>query len=102
MGSIGKGYQTTNNNKQSTSDGHLPWTVPWALRCWGRWYIYEIFIDSCTENLHDLEKDRWLFGQVGDHGGIYGSKAVEGLSVLNVGHVQRGGDLLYMPFLCGK
>ena len=33
------------------------------------------------------EKERWLFGEVFDHVGIYGSKVAEGLSVFNVGLV---------------
>ena len=28
-------------------------TEPWH----GRWYEYEIFIASCTDNMHDMEND---------------------------------------------
>ena len=45
-----------------------------------RWYEYEIFIDSCTDKMHDFEKERWLFSEVVDHVGIFGSKADEGFS----------------------
>ena len=47
-----------------------------------RWYEYEIVIDVCTYNTHDLEQERWLFGDVVDHVGIYESKVAEGVYVL--------------------
>ena len=37
--------------------------------------------------MHDLEKERWLFGKVVDHVGIYESKAAKGFSAFNVGLV---------------
>ena len=54
---------------------------PWH----GRWYEYEIFIASCTDNIYDLENERWLLGDMIDHVGIYGSRVAEGLSASNVG-----------------
>ena len=56
---------------------------PWH----GRWYEYEIFIASCTDNIYDLENERWLLGDMIDHVGIYGSRVAEGLSASNVGLV---------------
>ena len=53
---------------------------PWH----GRWYEYEIFIASCTDNIYDLENERWLLGDMIDHVGIYGSRVAEGLSAFNV------------------
>ena len=61
----------------------------WQFReSWhGRWYEYEIFIASCTDNIYDLENERWLLGDMIDHVGIYGSRVAEGLSAFNVGLV---------------
>ena len=56
---------------------------PWH----GRWYEYKIFIASCTDNIYDLENERWLFRDMIDHVGIYGSRVAEGLSAFNVGLV---------------
>ena len=56
---------------------------PWH----GRWYEYEIFIASCTDNIYDLENERWLLGDMIDHVGIYRSRVAEGLSASNVGLV---------------
>ena len=36
----------------------------------GRWYEYEIFIALCTDNIYDLENDRWLLVDMIDHVGI--------------------------------
>ena len=49
----------------------------------------EIFIASCTDNIYDLENERWLLGDMIDHVGIYGStsRVAEGLSAFNVGLV---------------
>ena len=38
--------------------------------------------------MHDLEKERWLFGEVCDHVGIYWYKAAKGLSAFKVRPVQ--------------
>ena len=56
---------------------------PWH----GRWYKNEIFIASCTDNIYDLENERWMLGDMIDHVGIYGSRVAEGLSAFNVGLV---------------
>ena len=53
---------------------------PWH----GRWYEYEIVIATCTDNIYDLENERWLLGDMIDHIGIYGSRVAEGLSASNV------------------
>ena len=56
---------------------------PWHQRQ----YKYKIFIASCTDNIHDLEKERWLFVEMVDHLVIYGSKAAENFSALSAGLV---------------
>ena len=65
-----------------TSDFWL-FLEPWHVR----WYEYEIFIASCTDSIYDLENERWLFGDMIDHVGIYGSRVAEGLSTFIVGLV---------------
>ena len=37
--------------------------------------------------MHDIEQEVWLFEEVCDHVGMYGSKVAEGLSAFNVGLV---------------
>ena len=37
--------------------------------------------------MHDLKRERWLFGKVFDQFGIYESKAAKGVLVLDVGIV---------------
>ena len=54
-----------------------------------RWYEYVIFIASCTDNIYDLENERWLLGDMIDHVGIYRSRVAEGLSASNVGLVTQ-------------
>ena len=51
-------------------------TVSWTLT----WEMIRIrnFIASCTDNIYDLENERWLLGDMIDHVGIYGSKVAEG------------------------
>ena len=41
------------------------------------------------------EKERWLFDEVVDHVGIYGSKAAEGLPAFNAGLVGHIGQDIY-------
>ena len=86
MGSIGKAtepcQQTSGCHWLLTSD-FSQFIEPWH----GRWYEYEIFIASCTDNIYDLENERWLLGDMIDHVGIYGSRVAEGLSAFNVGLV---------------
>ena len=40
------------------------------------------------KNIYDLGNERWLFGDIIDHVGIYGSRVAEGSSASNVGLVQ--------------
>ena len=58
---------------------------PWH----GRWYENKIFIASCTDNIIDLENERWLLGDMIDHVGIYGSRVAEGLWAFNIGLVSN-------------
>ena len=81
MGSIGDWTMST-NEWLLTSD-FWQFLEPWH----GRWYEYEIFIASCTDNIYDLENERELLGDMIDHVGIYGSRVAEGLSAFNVGLV---------------
>ena len=72
--------------QQTSGCWHL--TFDKFLEPWhGRWYEYEIFIASCTDNIYDLENERWLLGDMIDYVGIYGSRVAEGLSAFNVGLV---------------
>ena len=84
MDSIGKATEPCQQTTEwlLTSDFWL-FLEPWHAR----WYEYEIFIASCTDSIYDLENERWLFGDMIDHVGIYGSRAAEGLSTFNVGLV---------------
>ena len=84
MGSIGKGIEPCQQTTEwlLTSDFWL-FLEPW----YGRWYEYEIFIASCADSIYDLENERWLFGDMIDHVGIFLSKVAEGLSAFNVGLV---------------
>ena len=75
MGSIGNEWLLTSDFWQ--------FLEPWH----GRWYKYEIFITSCTDNIYDLENEKWLLGDMIDHVGIYVSRVAEGLSAFNVGLV---------------
>ena len=68
-------------------------TTEWLLTCdfwlflepWhARRYEYELFIALCTDSIYDLENERWLFGNMIDHVGIYGSRVAEGLLTFNV------------------
>ena len=84
MGSIGKAIEPFQQTTEwlLTSDFWLL-REPW----YARWYEYEIFIASCTDSIYDLENERWLFDDMIDHVGIYGSRVAEGLSAFNVGLV---------------
>ena len=85
-GQYWKGDRTMSTNEWLlTSDFSDFWQFlePWH----GRWYEYEIFIASCTDNIYELENERWLLGDMIDHVGIYGSKVAEGLSAFNAGLV---------------
>ena len=86
MGSIGKATVPCQQTTEwlLTSDFWL-FLEPWHARG----YEYEIFIASCTDSIYDLENERWLFGDMIDHVGIYGSRVAEGLSTFNVGLVEN-------------
>ena len=78
-----KGDRTMSTNEWLLTSDFRQFLEPWH----GRWYEYEIFIASCTDNIYDLENERWLLGDMIDHVGIYGSRVAEGLSAFNVGLV---------------
>ena len=83
MGSIGKATEPCQQTWLLTPD-FWQFLEPWH----GRWYEYEIIIASCTDNIYDLENERWFLGDMIDHVGIYGSRLAEGLSAFNVGLVE--------------
>ena len=78
-GQYWKGDRTMSTNEWLLTSDFWQFLEPWH----GRWYEYEIFIASCTDNIYDLENERWLLGDMIDHVGIYGSKVAEGLSAFN-------------------
>ena len=82
-GQYWKGDRTMSTNEWLLTSDFWQFLEPWH----GRWYEYEIFIVSCTDNIYDLENERWLLGDMIDHVGIYGSRVAEGLSASNVGLV---------------
>ena len=90
-----KGDRTMSTNEwllTSDFDSFLNWH--------GRWYEYKIFIASCTDNIYDLENERWLLGDMIDHVGIYGSRVAEGLSASNVGLVMKYNKREYFQHQC--
>ena len=76
-GQYWKGDRTMSTNEWLLTSDFWQFLEPWH----GRWYEYEIFIASCTDNIYDLENERWLLGDMIDHVGIYGSRVAKGLSV---------------------
>ena len=84
-----KGDRTMSTNEWLVTSDFWQFLEPWH----GRWYEYEIFIASCTDNIYDLENERWLLGDMIDHVGIYGSRVAGGLSAFNVGLVKCGRQL---------
>ena len=82
-GQYRKGDRTMSTNEWLLTADFWQFLEPWH----GRWYENEIFIASCTDNIYDLENERWLLGDMIDHVGIYGSRVAEGLSAFNVGLV---------------
>ena len=44
-----------------------------------------MIIASCTDNMHNLENELWLFVEVADFVGIYELKAAEGFLAFNIG-----------------
>ena len=85
-GQYWKDDRTMSTNEWLLTSDFWQFLEPWH----GRWYECEIFIASCTDNIYDLENERWLLGDMIDHVGIYGSKVAEGLSAFNVGLVLIG------------
>ena len=75
--------ELTPSKRQKMGPDFWQFLEPWH----GRWYEYKIFIASCTDNIYDLENERWLLGNMIDHVGIYGSRVAEGLPASNVGLV---------------
>ena len=82
MGSIGKATEPC----QQTSGSWHRSDFSQFLEPWHGRYEYEIFIAASTDNIYDLENERWSLGMI-DHVGIYGSRVAEGLSAFNVGLV---------------
>ena len=82
-GQYWKGDRTMSTNKWLLTSDFWQFLEPWH----GRWYENEICIASCTDNIYDLENERWLLGDMIDHVGIYGSGVAEGLSAFSVGLV---------------
>ena len=90
MGSIGKAQYRKGDWTMSTNEWLLTSDFWQFLELWhGRWYEYEIFIASCTDNIYDLENERWLFGDMIDHVGIYRSRVAESLLAFNFGLVKN-------------
>ena len=79
-GEYWKGDRTMSTNEWLLTSDFWQFLEPWH----GRWYEYEIFIASCTDNIYDLENERWLLGDMIDHVGIYGSREAGGLSAFKV------------------
>ena len=94
MGSIGD--RTMSANEWLLTSDVWQFLEPWH----GRWYEYEIVIASCTDNIYDLENERWLLGDMIDHVGIYGSRVAEGLSAFNVGLVLVSGVWVKIKSMC--
>ena len=82
-GQYWKGDRTMSTNEWLLTSDFWQFLEPWH----GRWHEYEIFVVSCTDNIYDLENERWLLGDMIDHVGIYGSRVAEGLSAFSVGIV---------------
>ena len=95
-GQYWKGDRTMSTNEWLLTSDFWQFLEPWH----GRWYEYEIFIASCTDNIYDLENERWLLGDMIDHVGIYGSRVAEGLSAFNVGLVASLKYLWHMQKQC--
>ena len=82
-GQYWKRDQTMSTNEWLLTSDFWQFLEPWR----GRWKEYKIFIASCTDNIYDLENERWLLGDMIDHVGINGSRVAEGLSASKVGLV---------------
>ena len=77
---MGPNHEYQQIAKQVTDIWLRQFLEPWHQRC----YEYKILIASRTDNIHDLEKEWWLFGEVVGHVRIYGSKAAKDFSTFNV------------------
>ena len=77
---MGPNHEYQQIAKQVTDTWLPQFLEPWHRRC----CEYKILIVLFTDNIHDLQKERWLFGKVVVHVGIYGSKAAKGFSAFNV------------------
>ena len=55
-GQYRKGDQTMSTNEWLLISDFWQFLEPWH----GRWYENKIFIASCTDNIYDLENERWL------------------------------------------
>ena len=84
MGSIGKAIEPC---QQTSGCWHLTFDSFLNLDM-GDDTNTKFFIASCTDNISDLENERWLLGDMIDHVGIYWSRVAEGLSAFSVGLVQ--------------
>ena len=84
-----KGDRTMSTNEWLLTSDFWQFLEPWH----GRWYEYEIFIASCTDNIYDLENGKWLLGDMIDHVGIHGFSMAEDLSPFNVASVN------YVPII---
>ena len=97
-GQYWKGDRTMSTNEWLLTSDFWQFLEPWH----GRWYEYEIFIASCTDNIYDFENERWLLGNIIDHVGIYGSRVAEGLSAFNVCLVLKCNSILQCYILWMK
>ena len=61
-GQYWKGDGTMSTNEWLLTSDFWQFLEPWH----GRWYENEIFIASCTDNIYDLENERWLLGDICD------------------------------------
>ena len=59
-GQYWKGNRTMSTNEWLLTSDFWQFLEPWH----GRWYENKIFIASCTDNIYDLETERWLLGDM--------------------------------------
>ena len=69
-----KDDRTMSTNEWLLTSDFWQFLEPWH----GRWYEYEIFVASCTDNIYDLKNERWLLRDMINHVRIYGSRVAEG------------------------
>ena len=85
MGSIGK--RPNHVNKQPSGCWHLTFDCFLNLDMWDDTNMKFLLLHVQTAYKYDLGNERWLFGDIIDHVGIYGSRVAEGLSASNFGLV---------------